>query len=98
MGSASIYLSPFQCLLHSPIRCMGSSLHWLMTVVSDFHFILYCEQRYPQIGLPGLFRKELGTTGQKGCYGSCAWTVQPRNRGGNHLLSMSGVGGIRLQL
>lgn len=98
MRSTSVNLSPLKCLFHSLVRCLGSSLHWLMTVVSDFHFILCCERRYPQLGLRGLFRKELGTSGQKGCYGSCAWTAKPRNRGENHLLSMSGAGGMRLQL
>lgn len=61
-------------------------------------FLLYLWAEIPT-AWPGLFRKELRAGGQKGCYGSRAWTVIPGNRGGgNHLLSMSGAGGMQLLL
>lgn len=67
-------------------------------LVESFYFHSYLRADRPT-AWPGLFRKELGTGGQKGCYGSWAWTVMPRNRGGGSpLLSMSGVGGMRLRL
>lgn len=56
-------------LAQGPVSHLGSSLRWVMSVVSVSHFLLYCEQSYSQLGL-GCLGRNLGQVGRRVAMGA----------------------------